>query len=50
MIFQDILDVSDYMDMDICEYRWGEEKFSAAIQEGYTRNFLPMENLRAFCY
>lgn len=45
-IFQDILDVPDYMDADICEYRWGEQKFSAAIQDGYVRSFQPTENLR----
>lgn len=46
VIFQDILDVPDYMDADICEYRWGEQKFSAAIQDGYVRCFQPMDNLR----
>lgn len=45
-IFQDILDVPDYMDADICEYRWGEQKFSAAIQDGYVRSFQPTDNLR----
>ena len=37
IIFQDILDVPDCMDADICEYRWGEQKFSVAIQDGYVR-------------
>lgn len=46
VIFQDILDVPDYMDVDICEYRWGEQKFTAAIQDGYVRNFQPSDNLR----
>lgn len=45
-IFQDILDVSDCMDADICEYRWGEQKFSVAIQDGYVRYFQPTEALR----
>lgn len=45
-IFQDILDVADYTDADICEYRWGEQKFSITIQDGYVRNFQPAENLR----
>lgn len=45
-IFQDILDVSDCMNADICEYRWGEQKFSVAIQDGYVRYFQPTEALR----
>lgn len=46
IIFQDILDVPDCMDADICEYRWGEQKFSVAIQDGYVRYFQPTEALR----
>lgn len=45
-IFQDILDVSDYTDADICEYKWGEQKNSITIQDGYVRKFQPVENLR----
>lgn len=46
LIFNDIFDVTNEMEGDICEYRWGEQEAVTPIADGFQRKFMPSENMR----
>lgn len=45
-IFADIVEINEEMMADICEYRYGEQKFATQPLNGFQKKFLPLENLR----
>ena len=45
-IFADIIEINEEMTADICEYRYGEQKFTTQPLNGFQKKFLPLENLR----
>lgn len=45
-VFQDILDISEEMQGDICEYRYGEREFTTPSENGYQKKFVASENMQ----
>lgn len=45
-VFQNILDIQEQMQGDICEYRYGEQDFTAPLVDGYQKRFVASENMQ----
>lgn len=45
-VFQDILLFADYIDGDLCEYRWGEREVSTPLVDGMYKHFVTSENMK----
>lgn len=45
-VFKDMLSFADYLDSDLCEYRWGEQEMSTPIVNGMRKQFVPSENMK----
>lgn len=45
-IFPDMAPFRDYLDSDLCEYRWGEQEMQTPIVDGMCRQFVVSENMK----
>lgn len=46
ILFQDILEVTEDMAGEICEYRWGEQEFTTPLTDGFQKKFITSENMK----
>lgn len=46
ILFEDIIEIPEKMESDICEYRWGEQAAETLIEDGFQKKFFPVPELQ----
>lgn len=46
ILFEDIIEIPEKMESDICEYRWGEQAAETLIEDGFQKKFFPVAELQ----
>lgn len=46
ILFEDIIEIPEKMESDICEYRWGEQAAETLIEDGFQKKFFPVAQLQ----